>query len=65
MEKAVDVDEAMDIDKTMDVDDVMDVEGLMCHIVPHHQVVIDHKEDMPDTVSIEGHLLEQSLAVQL
>ena len=58
MEEAVDVEEAMDVDEAMDMDEVVDIEGVMGHIIPHHQVVIHHTEDMPGTVGEGGHLLE-------
>ena len=48
----------MDVDEAMGMDEVMDVEGVIGHIVPHHQVVIHHTEDMPGTVGEGGHLLE-------
>ena len=58
----VDVEETMDVEEAMNVEEavekVMDIEGVMGHIVPHHQVVIHHTEDMPGTVGVGGHLLE-------
>ena len=58
VEEAVDMEEAVDINEAMDMDKVMDVEGVMGHIVPDHQVVIHHTEDMQGTVGVGGHLLE-------
>ena len=58
VEEVMDVEEAVDVEEAMDVDEVVDVEGVMGHIVPHHQVVIHHTEDMPGTVGVGGHLLE-------
>ena len=58
MEEAMDMEEAVDVEETVDVDEVVDVEGVMGHIVPHHQVMIHHTEDMLGTVGVGGHLLE-------
>ena len=60
VEEAVDIDEAMDVNEAMDMDmdEVVDVKGVMGHIVPHHQVVNHHTEDMPGTVGVGGYLLE-------
>ena len=50
---AVNVEEAVDVEQAVDVDEVVDVEGVMGHIDPHHQVVIHHTEDVPDTIGIK------------
>ena len=55
---AVDVEEDMGRDIEEAVDEAIDVEGVMGYIVPHHQVVIHHTEDISDTASIGGYLLE-------
>ena len=39
-------------------DMVVDVQGVMGHIVPHHQVIIHHTKDIPDTVGVGGLPLE-------
>ena len=54
----VDVEGVVDVGEAVDLDQVVEVEGVMGHIVPHHQVVIHHTEDMPGTVGVGGHLLE-------
>ena len=56
MEETMDVEEAMNVEEA--VEKVMDIEGVMGHIVPHHQVVIHHTEDMPGTIGVGGHLPE-------
>ena len=48
----------VNMEEAVDVDKAVDVEGVMGHIVPHHQVMIHHTEDMPGTVGVGGHLLE-------
>ena len=54
----VDIEEAVDMEEAMDMDEFVDIEGMMDHIVPHHQVVIHHTEDMLGTAGVQGHLLE-------
>ena len=62
MEEAMDinVEEAVDVEETVgeDKDEDVDVEGVMAYIVPHHQVVLHHTEDMPGIVGVGELLLE-------